>query len=104
MAETEWRLKAETKTLETLLRLKEFLSQRSVECYLSGGFVRDALLGRPSADIDVVVGARAMELAPEVAHAFGGKFVALDEENQIARVVLRRERPLHSRRRNPRRA
>jgi len=95
MAETEWHLKAEAKTFETVLRLKEFLAQRSVECYLSGGFVRDALLGRPSADIDIVVGAGAMELGPEVAHAFEGKYVALDEANEIARVVLRWEKPLH---------
>ena len=95
MAEKEWRLKAGAKTFATLLWLREFLAQRSVECYLSGGFVRDALLGRPCADIDIVVGARAMALALEVARAFQGKYVPLDEANEIARVVLRWERPLH---------
>jgi len=95
MAEKEWRLKAGTKTFATLLHLREFLAQRSVECYLSGGFVRDALLGRPCADIDIVVGSGAMALALEVARAFQGKYVPLDEANEIARVVLRLERPLH---------
>jgi len=52
-------------------------------------------LGREGYDIDVVVGADAMKLALEVARALEGKYVALDEANEIARVVLRRETPLH---------
>jgi poly(A) polymerase len=52
-------------------------------------------LGRPSADIDIVVEARVTELVPQVAQAFAGKYVPLDEANEIARVVLRGERPLH---------
>ncbi len=89
------RLRTKKETLDILLRLREFLSQRSIEAYLTGGFVRDALLGRESYDIDVVVGANAMRLALEVAEALGGKYVPLDEGNEIARVVLRRERPIH---------
>jgi len=87
------RLRAKEETFETLLRLRDSLGP--VEAYLTGGFVRDTLLGRATADVDIVVAAPAMKLAPEVAHTLGGKYVALDEVNEIARVVLRREEPLH---------
>ena len=78
-----------------LSRLRELLAQRSVECYLTGGFVRDTLIGRASGDIDVVIGAKAMEVAGEVAQALAGKFVPLDQANEIARVVLQGENPIH---------
>jgi len=81
--------------VNVLIRVQELLAQRSVECYLTGGFVRDALMGRASGDIDVVIGGKAMELAGEVAKALGGKFVPLDQANEIARVVLPWESPLH---------
>ena len=87
------RLRAKEETFETLLRLRDSLGP--VEAYLTGGFVRDTLLGRATADVDIVVAAPAMKLAPEVAHTLGGKYVALDEMNEIARVVLRGEEPLH---------
>ncbi len=89
------RLRAKKETFDILLRLRDFLSQRSIEAYLTGGFVRDALLGEEGYDIDIVVAANAMKLASEVAGALEGKYVSLDEANEIARVVLRRERPLH---------
>ena len=89
------RLRAKKETFDILLRLRDLLSQRSIEAYLTGGFVRDALLGEEGYDIDIVVAANAMKLAPEVAGALEGKYVSLDEANEIARVVLRRERPLH---------
>jgi poly(A) polymerase len=93
MVKVKQRLRAKKETIETLLRLRDFLGP--IEAYLTGGFVRDALLGRAIADVDIVVGAQAMKLAPEMAQALKGKYVALDEVNEIARVVLRRERPLH---------
>ena len=95
MVEKERRLTVDAKIFETLSRVMAFLSQRSVESYLTGGFVRDALLGRPSADIDIVVGGGAMRLASELASAFEGKYVPLDETNEIARVVLSGQRPVH---------
>ena len=89
------RLRAKKETFDILLRLRDFLSQRSIEAYLTGGFVRDALLGEEGYDIDIVVAANAMKLASEAAGALKGKYVPLDEANEIARVVLRRERPIH---------
>ncbi|MBI2851222.1 MAG: CCA tRNA nucleotidyltransferase [Chloroflexi bacterium] len=71
-----------------LSRLDNFLAGRGIESCLVGGWVRDALLGRDTADIDIAVAVDALEVAPEVAEAFGGRYVPLDMENRVARVVL----------------
>lgn len=71
-----------------LVRLREFLRQHSIECYVVGGFVRDGLLGRTNSDIDVAVSDDARGVASEVAQALGGRMVPLDEVNQVARVVF----------------
>jgi len=87
--------------MKVLIEVQELLTPHSIEGYLSGGFVRDALIGRDSDDVDIIIGAEAMELARQVAKALGGTFVPLDQENEIARVVLRgkglgeQKRPFH---------
>jgi poly(A) polymerase len=86
-------LKEEMMTVIT--RVKELLDERSVEGYLAGGTVRDTIMGRDSDDIDIVVGAPVMELASGIADVMDGKFVPLDEINNIARVALHRDVPLH---------
>ena len=53
-----------------------------------GGFLRDALLGRPTKDLDVTVRGDAMEAARRLADEMGGSYVVLDQPHQIARVVL----------------
>lgn len=42
-------------------------SQHHTECYVVGGFVRDAILHRPSKDIDILVVGSGIELAEKVA-------------------------------------
>jgi len=69
-------------------KLSGFLQQRNIDCYVVGGFVRDGLLGRTNSDIDIVVAGDAIAIASEVAQALQGKMVPLDEENQVARVIL----------------
>ena len=64
------------------------LTEQNVQSYLVGGFVRDTLLGRDTADIDIAVEANALEIAPVVAAALGGKYVLLDELNRVGRVVV----------------
>ncbi len=59
------------------------------DVYLVGGRVRDALLGRPTLDTDLVVPAGAAELARDIADALDGTLVVLDEGRDIARVVWR---------------
>ena len=65
-----------------------FLSSKGISGYLVGGTVRDGLLGRPTHDIDLAVGGQAVTLAREFADANGGAFVLLNDEHQVARVVL----------------
>lgn len=71
-----------------LEKLRELLQQRSINCYVVGGFVRDGLLGRINSDIDVTVDGDATSIALEVAKGLGGRAVPLDEVNQVARVVF----------------
>ncbi|MBI2860275.1 MAG: CCA tRNA nucleotidyltransferase [Chloroflexi bacterium] len=71
-----------------LLRVIGFLSEKGVRSYLTGGFVRDMLLGRDTADIDIAVARDALETGQEIAAALDGKYVLLDRENGVARVVL----------------
>ena len=71
-----------------LTRVSHLLTEQGIQAYLIGGFVRDMLLGRDTADIDIAVAADALEVAPKVAAALGGKHVLLDEVNRVSRVIL----------------
>ncbi len=72
-----------------LERLQALLEGSGVEAYYVGGCIRDLLLGRPLHDLDLVVAGDALALARAAARILQGAFVLLDEENGIARVVLR---------------
>jgi len=71
-----------------LTSLGGLLYEQGIPAYLVGGFVRDALLRRPTADIDIAVAADALDTARGVAGVLGGRFVPLDEANGVGRVVL----------------
>ena len=73
---------------KALANIADFLKYHSVSGYLVGGFVRDALLGRETADIDIAVGADVLEIGPQLADSLQGKFVLLDEINRIGRIIL----------------
>ena len=77
--------------LSILTAVSDFLSGQ-VKAYLVGGFIRDALLKRATADIDIALAADALEIAPKLADALGGKFVQLDKQNHICRVVVMDEK------------
>ena len=79
-------LKPETSLL--LTRLSCCLTEHGIGAYLVGGFVRDVLLGRDTADIDIAIAGDALEIAPDLANTLGGKYVLLDEVNRIGRVIL----------------
>jgi len=81
-------LLVEQETLAIIGELDKFFIERQVYACLVGGFVRDFLLGRSTADIDVAIAADSLVLATELADTLGGRFVPLDEVNRIARVVL----------------
>ncbi len=60
------------------------------EIYLVGGYIRDLLLKKDCYDKDyAVVGESAIELAHKVADKLESYFIVLDEELDIARVILR---------------
>ncbi len=71
-----------------LTKLSDFLTEQGIQSYVVGGFVRDVLLERGTADIDIAVVADALETAPKVATALGGKYVPLDRINRVGRIIL----------------
>jgi poly(A) polymerase len=72
----------------TLAKISHLLAIQKKQGYLVGGFVRDWLLERKTNDIDIAVSVDAITIAREVAEEIGGKFVLLDDVNNIARVVV----------------
>jgi len=81
--------------MQVITRVKELLDEHSVEGYLAGGTVRDAIMGRESDDIDIVVRASPLSIGHDFAAVLHGKFIPLDEANDIGRVALYDEAPLH---------
>jgi poly(A) polymerase len=81
-------LNIETEALNILVKVDRFLSGEQIEAYLVGGFVRDTLMGRQTADIDIAIEGDALKIASQMADALGGKYVLLDEVYRIARVVF----------------
>lgn len=53
-----------------LLRVAALAVERGVDAYVVGGYVRDALMGRPRTDIDVTIVGDAQRFADAVASAF----------------------------------
>jgi poly(A) polymerase len=74
--------------LGLLTKVSVTLTQQNCPAYVVGGFVRDWLLDRQTADIDIAVGGDALNMAQEVARAIDGRYVLLDEANRVARVVV----------------
>ena len=71
-----------------LTKISNFLAEQDIQAYVVGGFVRDALLERDTVDIDIAVASDALEVAPKVATALGGKYVPLDRVNRVGRVII----------------
>ena len=72
----------------TLGKIARLLASQGRQGYIIGGFIRDWLLGRKTNDIDIAVTGDAITIAHEVAREIEGKFVPLDEVNDLARVVM----------------
>jgi poly(A) polymerase len=82
------KLLIKTQALLPLTMVSNFLTEHSIKSYLVGGVLRDVLLERDTADIDIAVKGDALEIAHQVAAALGGKYVLLDEINKVGRVIL----------------
>ncbi len=72
----------------TLAKISHLLDIQKKQGYIVGGFIRDWLLGRKTNDIDISVSGDAITIAREVAGEIGGRFVLLDDINDVARVVV----------------
>jgi putative nucleotidyltransferase with HDIG domain len=59
-----------------------------VQVYLVGGAVRDAMLGRPTHDLDFVLSKDAASTARKVADHLEAAFYLLDKERDYGRVIL----------------
>ena len=71
-----------------LTRISQILAKKNIPSYLVGGFVRDMLLGRATDDIDIAVNADALDIASRVAQVLAGRYVLLDKDNGVARVII----------------
>jgi putative nucleotidyltransferase with HDIG domain len=70
-----------------VLRALRRVAGPAADLVVVGGAVRDALLGRPIADLDVALPKGALALAERVAAALGATAVVLDAERGAARVA-----------------
>jgi poly(A) polymerase len=73
---------------EYLQAFDSVLRQLRVVAYLCGGTVRDLLLNRPAHDVDVVVSDKVFDVVNQFRKALDVPSFVLDEERQVARVVL----------------
>jgi poly(A) polymerase len=89
MVETLNKSLIEPEFLILLTKISGMLAKQKVKSYVVGGFVRDALLGRDTADIDIAVNTDSAEIAPKLAELLSGKFFMLDEVNRTARITLK---------------
>lgn len=74
--------------LAILAKISHLLAIQKKQGYIVGGFIRDWLLKRETNDIDIAVSSDSVTIARKVAEEVGGKFVLLDDVNNIARVVV----------------
>jgi tRNA nucleotidyltransferase (CCA-adding enzyme) len=73
--------------LGRIFRAASALSEDYPGVYLVGGFVRDLLLGRPNADVDIAVEGNGIEFARRLAEDLGGR-LRPHEKFQTAVVLL----------------
>jgi poly(A) polymerase len=82
--------------LNLLKIINGFFKSKRIQAFLVGGFVRDILLDRQTNDIDIAFAGDLTVLGRELADFLNGRYVLLDEENGIARVVVFRNSPEQS--------
>ena len=60
------------------------------DSFLVGGYVRDVILGRlnTKVDVDIVVYKNAIDIGKEIANNLKGKFIILDKDREVIRVIL----------------
>ncbi|RMF80359.1 MAG: CCA tRNA nucleotidyltransferase [Chloroflexi bacterium] len=73
---------------DIVLDLHDLLAAEWTGVYIVGGAVRDAFLHRPLKDLDLTVAKDSLSLARFIVNHFDGDFYVLDEQRQVARVLL----------------
>ncbi len=74
-------------SIVTLRELAVHLQNAGIEAYLVGGFIRDSLISRAGSDIDIAVKGDALVIGSGLAGALDGKFVPLDINHKIGRII-----------------
>jgi poly(A) polymerase len=77
--------------LSLLKAINACLNESAINGYIVGGFIRDAVSGRDIDDIDIAIAADALEFSPQLSQALHGKFIPMDKNNKVARIVLKKE-------------
>ncbi len=75
-------------SLPILRLLKKLAARRGAQVWLTGGTLRDALLGLEPPDLDLTASGDALELGQALAQEAGGRFVLLKAERAACRVAL----------------
>ena len=67
------------------------LSSLPFGSFLVGGYIRDLILGRLNSviDVDIVVPKNAIKTGKKIADKFEGKFIILDEERDVVRIIFK---------------
>ncbi len=82
------RREIENSSLSLLTAVSRYLKTEKADAYIVGGFVRDTLLGRQIADIDIAIAGDALSIGDKLAARLKGKFIVLDAKNNIGRIVF----------------
>ncbi|MDX2077960.1 MAG: hypothetical protein SFZ02_16140 [bacterium] len=75
---------------DALLDLQDVFIEWGVPCYIVGGAVRDAWLHLPIHDLDLATPQNAIQLAKRLANHLDGDVYVMDEERDVARVLVNR--------------
>jgi poly(A) polymerase len=86
--EADLELSLSPEAVSLLTRVEGFLASHGIQAYVVGGFLRDLLLARNTADIDIALKADALDIGPHLAAYLNGKSIPLDKVNRVARIIL----------------
>lgn len=77
------------KELAPVKCLYNMSQEKNEPLYLVGGFIRDALLGKNTLDLDFTMKGDAVSIGRDLSKNGGGSFVLLDDERGTARVIFK---------------
>ncbi|MCY4652850.1 MAG: HD domain-containing protein [Dehalococcoidia bacterium] len=77
------------KTQKIVSQTAQVLEELGVTSYLVGGSVRDAILGKTTRDVDIVVSGSANEVVEALAESLNGHIIRLPLEFDAARVIVK---------------